>query len=158
MSPLHIFLLLSFIFVCFLLIVSVLLQTGKGGGMAGLGGGSSDTAFGAHTANVLQKFTLYSVVVFFVLVIVLAHYSKREVNNSSVMDNFVAPQAETKPVAPTTQPVVTGTPAPATPSSTVPTQANTAPETTIDLMSPVEKTTQDSVKLPDPKVAPTPVK
>jgi preprotein translocase subunit SecG len=91
MSPLHIFLLVTFAFVCFLLIASVLLQTGKGGGMAGLGGGSSDTAFGAHTANVLQKFTMYCVIAFFILVVALSHMSKRQGNNTSVMDNFIAP-------------------------------------------------------------------
>lgn len=91
MSPLHIFLLASFAFVCFLLIASVLLQTGKGGGMAGLGGGSSDSAFGAHTANVLQKFTMYCVIAFFALVISLSHMSKRSADNSSIMDDFVAP-------------------------------------------------------------------
>ena len=45
MSAIHILLLCVFIFVCFLLVSSVLLQTGKGGGMAGLGGGASDSAF-----------------------------------------------------------------------------------------------------------------
>lgn len=97
MSPLHIFLLVTFALVCFLLITSVLLQTGKGGGMAGLGGGSADTAFGAHTANVLQKFTMYCVIAFFVLVVFLSHMSKREADNTSVMDNFVAPSEQEIP-------------------------------------------------------------
>jgi preprotein translocase subunit SecG len=95
MSLLHISLLIVFIFVCFLLISSVLLQTGKGGGMAGLGGGSSDTAFGAHTANVLQKFTMWCVIGFFGLVITLSHMSKSGDDNNSVMDSFVAPAPAT---------------------------------------------------------------
>ena len=146
MTPLHIFLLLTFCCVCFLLVVSVLLQTGKGGGMAGLGGGSSDTAFGAHTANVLQKFTLYSVIVFFFLVITLAHYSKRDGNKSSVMDNFVAPQAEAKTVPEADK---TGTPAPAQGASATvtpnaveaasATNASPALPSPLDLTSPVKE-------------------
>ena len=146
MTALHIFLLLTFCCVCFLLVVSVLLQTGKGGGMAGLGGGSSDTAFGAHTANVLQKFTLYSVIVFFVLVLILAHYSKRDGNKSSVMDNFVAPQTESKTVPEADK---TGTPAPAEASSAtvapnaIPaastTNASATLPSTLDLTSPVKE-------------------
>lgn len=88
MTLLHISLLIVFIFICFLLISSVLLQTGKGGGMAGLGGGSSDSAFGAHTANILQKFTMWCVIAFFGLVVVLAHMTKQNDDSSSVMDHF----------------------------------------------------------------------
>lgn len=91
MSILHIALLCAFVFLCFLIICSILLQTGRGGGMAGLGGGASDTAFGAHTANVLQKFTMYCVVAFFVLVVVLGKTQKGEAERASVMEDFVAP-------------------------------------------------------------------
>jgi preprotein translocase subunit SecG len=97
MTLLHISLLIVFIFICFLLISSVLLQTGKGGGMAGLGGGSSDSAFGAHTANILQKFTMWCVIAFFGLVVVLAHMTKQNDDGASVMDNFTpAPKANTE--------------------------------------------------------------
>ena len=91
MTLLHISLLIVFIFICFLLISSVLLQTGKGGGMAGLGGGSSDSAFGAHTANILQKFTMWCVIAFFGLVVVLAHMTKQNDDGASVMENFTPP-------------------------------------------------------------------
>ena len=91
MSILHIALLCAFVFLCFLIISSILLQTGRGGGMAGLGGGASDSAFGAHTANVLQKFTMGCVVAFFVLVIVLGRTQKGANEATSVMDDFVAP-------------------------------------------------------------------
>lgn len=95
MSSIHIFLLCIFSINCLLLISSVLLQTGKGGGMAGLGGGVSDSAFGAHTANVLQKFTMYCVITFFVLVVVLAHTLKGDSGSeSSVMDGYQAPVKE----------------------------------------------------------------
>lgn len=132
MSPLHIFLLVTFAFVCFLLIASVLLQTGKGGGMAGLGGGSSDTAFGAHTANVLQKFTMYCVIAFFVLVVLLSHTSKRELSKDSVMDNFVAPVEKTETPESTTS-VSAEAPADATPAAATPAASptvDTAPTST----------------------------
>lgn len=102
MTTLHIFLLVLFIFLCFLLIGAVLLQSGKGGGMAGLGGGNSDTAFGAHTANVLQKFTMFCVIGFFVLVIVLAHtLQNNKKDNTSLMEGYTpekieVPSVETK--------------------------------------------------------------
>jgi protein translocase SecG subunit len=92
MSVIHIALLCAFVFLCFLIISSILLQTGKGGGMAGLGGGASDSAFGAHTANVLQKFTMYCVIAFFVLVVVLGKTQKGASDSTSVMEGFVAPQ------------------------------------------------------------------
>jgi len=75
--------------------------------MAGLGGGASDTAFGAHTANVLQKFTMYCVAVFFILVIVLGRTQKGNSDKSSVMDDFVAPQQTTEA---STEPVVGASP------------------------------------------------
>jgi len=123
MSTLHIVLLLTFILVCFLLISAVLLQTGKGGGMAGLGGGGSDTAFGAHTANVLQKFTGWFVFVFFILVISLSHTLKEGGQTESVMDTFkpvAAPKAAapaTTPTPATTAPATPATPAPASPKT-----------------------------------------
>jgi preprotein translocase subunit SecG len=125
MTTLHLFLLILFIFLCVLLIASVLLQSGKGGGMAGLGGGSSDTAFGAHTANVLQKFTMFCVISFFVLVVVLAHTLKGgNDGEKGALDNYKTSTTNPNPtglpdstndnsgtVAPppvTTQPLETG--------------------------------------------------
>jgi preprotein translocase subunit SecG len=105
MTTLHIFLLIVFAFLCLLLIAAILLQSGKGGGMAGLGGGASDSTFGAHTANVLQKFTMICVGIFFVLVVVLAHTLKGSNGDvSSVLDNY-------KPEKPTAVPVNNAPPA-----------------------------------------------
>ena len=108
MTTLHIFLLVIFIFLCIFLIASVLLQSGKGGGMAGLGGGNSDSAFGAHTANVLQKFTMVCVISFFVLVVVLAHTLKADKgSDKSILDGYIPPTAA--PIAPPVSSVDTGT-------------------------------------------------
>ena len=160
MTTLHITLLLVFTFVCFLLISAVLLQTGKGGGMAGLGGGGSDTAFGAHTANVLQKFTGWIVFVFFILVITLSHTLKDGERTDSVIDSFqpvqtnnpapsAAPSQQPKasaatpvapipaPAAPTQSALPTSPVAPQTPE---PSQATSAPNVPVTVPDPTPAT------------------
>lgn len=154
MSTLHIVLLIVFIFVCFLLISAVLLQTGKGGGMAGLGGGGSDTAFGAHTANVLQKFTGWFVLVFFVLVVSLSHTLKDEPEATSVIDTFKAPtsnQAVPQPAPQQAAPAQTPAPSP-TPAT--PTPSNPAPKAEIPALP---TTTPEPSQAPAaPTTVPTP--
>ena len=60
------------ILVSLFLILVVLAQKSKDGGMgAALGGGAAEAAFGAETNNVLSKSTIYSAVLFFVLAFVL---------------------------------------------------------------------------------------
>src|SRR3954469_6737916 len=56
------------ILVSLFLILVVLAQKSKDGGMgAALGGGAAEAAFGADTSNVLSKSTIYAAVLFFVL-------------------------------------------------------------------------------------------
>lgn len=56
------------ILVSLFLILVVLAQKSKDGGMgAALGGGAAEAAFGAETGNVLSKSTIYAAVLFFVL-------------------------------------------------------------------------------------------
>ena len=60
------------ILVSIFLILVVLAQKAKDGGMgAALGGGAAEAAFGAETGNVLSKSTIYAAVLFFVLAFVL---------------------------------------------------------------------------------------
>src|SRR3954469_11396514 len=60
------------ILVSLFLILVVLMQKSKDGGMgAALGGGAAEAAFGADTSNVLSKSTIYAAVLFFVLAFVL---------------------------------------------------------------------------------------
>jgi len=55
------------VFVCVVLVITVLLQAGKGGGMGALGGGGSGTVFGGSGAgNFLTRFTAICAVVFMV--------------------------------------------------------------------------------------------
>jgi preprotein translocase subunit SecG len=60
------------ILVSIFLVLIVLAQKTKDGGMgAVLGGGAAEAAFGADTANVLTKATKYSAILFFVLAFAL---------------------------------------------------------------------------------------
>lgn len=56
----------------FVVLIVLMQRTGQGGGMgAALGGGAAESAFGADTNDVLTKTTIYSIIVFFVLALVL---------------------------------------------------------------------------------------
>ena len=60
------------ILVSVFIVLVVLAQKAKDGGMgAALGGGAAEAAFGAETGNVLSKSTIYAAVIFFVLAFVL---------------------------------------------------------------------------------------
>src|SRR5471032_1093589 len=60
------------ILVSFFLILVVLAQKAKDGGMgAALGGGAAEAAFGAETGNVLTRSTIFAAVIFFVLAFTL---------------------------------------------------------------------------------------
>jgi preprotein translocase subunit SecG len=60
------------IFVSIFLVLIVLAQKSKDGGVgAALGGGATEAAFGADTTNVLSKSTIYSAILFFLLAFTL---------------------------------------------------------------------------------------
>ena len=60
------------ILVSLFLVLVVLAQKSKDGGMgAALGGGAAEAAFGAETGNVLSKSTIYAAIIFFVLAFAL---------------------------------------------------------------------------------------
>jgi preprotein translocase subunit SecG len=64
--------------VCFVLILVVLLQSSKGGGLAGAFGAGGQTMFGGQeTATFLSRMTTYLAVTFMVLSLVLAFLSAR---------------------------------------------------------------------------------
>jgi preprotein translocase subunit SecG len=61
-----------FLFVCFILIMVVLIQKGRGGGLSGaFGGGGGNTAFGAKTGDVLTWATSVIFALFVILAVVL---------------------------------------------------------------------------------------
>jgi len=92
------------VIVCFLLILIVLLQSGKGADLAGaFGGGGSQTAFGARgTATFLSKLTTGAAIVFMLTAFSLSLFSSRK-GGSSVMERAKAPA--TKQSVPVSTPV-----------------------------------------------------
>src|SRR5438128_9668021 len=107
---------------CFLLIVVVLLQSGKAADLAGaFGGAGSQTAFGPRgAATILSQATTWCAIMFMVCAMALVLRVDRAVNTGgSAIYNTTKPAA-TKPVTPAP---VTPAPAPATtpaPNSSAP--------------------------------------
>nr|NJM03171.1 preprotein translocase subunit SecG [Desulfobacula sp.] len=78
--------------VCILLILIVLLQSGKGATMGvSLGGGAGQTLFGATgPASILTKITTAVAIIFMITSLVLAYLSGNQ-SETSVMEKAVAP-------------------------------------------------------------------
>jgi len=74
------FLTVSLVLVCFVLIVSVLLQSGKSAGLGGAISGGAEQLFGKQKARgmdlVLHRVTLVSSILFFVLAVAIAYWAK----------------------------------------------------------------------------------
>ena len=93
-----------------LLVAAVLLQAGKGGGLAASFGGASssaDSIMGTRQAgNLLTKISWWTGGIFIGLAFVLSLSSSRRAQPSSILDNtFAAPPAPVNaPAATTTQP------------------------------------------------------
>ncbi len=83
--------------VCILLILIVLLQSGKGAEMGvSMGGGASQTFFGAAgPANILTKITTGVAIIFMVTSLVLAYTSGHQ-SESSVMKKNSVPVEQKK--------------------------------------------------------------
>jgi preprotein translocase subunit SecG len=92
------FLTLLHIFVCVFLIIVVLLQAGKGGGMGiAFGGGGSQTVFGSSGAgNFLTKLTSATAFIFLITSLGLAHYSSQQ--DSKRLQRLAERKAEEKKV------------------------------------------------------------
>jgi preprotein translocase subunit SecG len=114
------------VIVCLLLILIVLLQSGKSADLAGaFGGGGSQTAFGARgTATFLSKLTTIAAIIFMLTSFTLSLYTVRQ-RGSSVMEGAKPPAS--KPSAPTALPGQKNppaTPGPAQPEPTQPTPSS----------------------------------
>lgn len=73
---LHSFLNVIHVFVCLFLILVVLLQQGKGGGLGGLGGAAATQVFGGRGAgNFMTRLTAICAVVFMLTSVALAYIS-----------------------------------------------------------------------------------
>ena len=90
------------VFVCFALILIVLLQAGKGAEMGAAFGGSSQTLFGSAGAmGFLTKLTTFAAVVFMITSLVLAFNSTRRASRSVVKERPV----QSAPATPSQVPV-----------------------------------------------------
>jgi preprotein translocase subunit SecG len=112
-----------YVFVCFVLLMVILLQQGKGGDMASaFGGGSSQTAFGARGgATLLSKITAGFAVLFMLGALGLAIIGERG-DSGSLLQGTPGPAAPAPAPAPATPESSTTLPpaAPATPPAEQP--------------------------------------
>ena len=75
MSALYLVCLIILLIDCALLAIVVLFQDNRSGGLAGaLGGGATDSAFGARTAEKMSRLTMYLAGAFFVLVLATGYF------------------------------------------------------------------------------------
>ncbi|MDX1390357.1 MAG: preprotein translocase subunit SecG [Acidobacteriota bacterium] len=91
------------VIVSFVLILVVLLQTGKRADLAGaFGGGGSQTAFGPRgTASVLSKATTISAVLFMVTSLTLSVWTSKEASNrGTVLDEVSTTEDQGAPAVP----------------------------------------------------------
>ena len=124
----YVALLVLYIFICFFLILVVLVQQGKGADIAGaFGGGGTQTAFGARGANtLLHKLTTGAFIGFILIAMTLTILEARPSTNS-VMQKFAGTPGKTAaPVPPgaAPAPAVPGAPVQAAP----PAPASPAPQ------------------------------
>ena len=81
MGILSIFLLVIFVIVSLLLIFMVIIQNEGSEGLGGIFAGSSNTAFGSRSSNVMQRFTYVLGALFFVCAFSLALLNKGSTGN-----------------------------------------------------------------------------
>jgi preprotein translocase subunit SecG len=99
------------VFICFLMIGAILLQSGKGAEIGASFGGSSQTVFGSRgPANFLSKLTVVVAAIFMLTSFTLAILAKQRTFESTVIDlnQKSSPATPSTPAQPTTE----STPAP----------------------------------------------
>src|SRR5512147_632601 len=84
------------VLVCVILVLVVLLQSGKGADLAGaFGGGATQTAFGSRgPASFLSKMTTAAAVVFMLTSIGLSMMSDRKIESKSVLETTKQQQTQ----------------------------------------------------------------
>ncbi|HEX6751635.1 MAG TPA: preprotein translocase subunit SecG [Longimicrobium sp.] len=112
------FLLILLVLDALVLIPVVLLQSGKGGGLAAMGGGAgTDTLFGSRQATtILHKASWWCGGLFVAIAFALSMLSARAARPTSVLRQGLQKSAPTAP-APAGQPAVPGVTQPATPTA-----------------------------------------
>lgn len=111
------------ILVSVFLVLIVLMQKSKDGGIgSALGGGAAEAAFGADTNNVLVQATKYSAILFFVLafLLYLGRIYERKSEKGAAGGALPAITAPAAPAAPAPAVTVPSTPAPAAAAAPAP--------------------------------------
>jgi preprotein translocase subunit SecG len=148
-----------FVLNCLVLIIVVLLQSGKAADLAGaFGGAGSQTAFGPRgAANVLSKATTWCAVMFMLCAMAMVLRTDKAVGQgSSILERVSqpAPKPAKPPVAPATTPATTPA-APATTPATTPAKAPaTAPSTPQSNSKPTSQPPAASQPAPAPAKKP----
>src|SRR6266404_4059552 len=110
-----------FILNCLVLIIVVLLQSGKAADLAGaFGGAGSQTAFGPRgAANVLSKATTWCAIMFMLCAMALVLRSDKAVGQgSSILQKVSQPAPKPAPATPPITPATTPATTPGTPPAT----------------------------------------
>jgi len=133
-----------FVLNCLVLIIVVLLQSGKAADLAGaFGGAGSQTAFGPRgAANVLSKATTWCAVMFMLCAFAMVLRTNKDVGQgSSVLEKVSkpAPKPATPAPAPVTTPAAPATGQASTPANAPASQPPTAPATTPAAQQPNSK-------------------
>lgn len=142
-----------------ILVLTVLLQAGKGSGMGAAFGGASGTVFGTRgPATLISKITCAAAVIFMITSLNLALSQSGGVRKGSIMDSYqAAPMATPAPAADTPQPAVSAPAAEEQPSSAeeaaapaadasmtaAPDEEESAPATEAETGAPVESAPAD---------------
>ncbi|MBU4120037.1 MAG: preprotein translocase subunit SecG [Proteobacteria bacterium] len=117
----HILVIILHVIVCIVLILTVLLQAGKGASMGAVFGGSSQTVFGSSgPGTFLGKMTTVVAIIFMLTSFSLSYTASRK--GSSLMEGASRPAAQK--TAPATEPGAP--PAPAAPAQKAPAGPQTA--------------------------------
>ena len=88
------------VFVCVLMILTILMQRPKNEGLgAAFGGGLTDNLFGAQTTTVLTKFTVWLGILFFVLTLLISLLQVRAISGQTKIQKEL-----TKAAAPVSTP------------------------------------------------------
>jgi preprotein translocase subunit SecG len=138
-----------FVMNCIVLIIVVLLQSGKAADLAGaFGGAGSQTAFGPRgAANVLSKATTWCAIMFMLCAMALVLRTDKAVGQgSSILQKVSQPAPKPAPVAPPTTPAKT----PATTPVTQPAASQPASQTPASS----QPTTQQAPPTSQPASAP----
>ena len=91
------FIIIIHVIACLILIIAILLQSGRGGGMSELfGSGSSQTIFGARASAFLTRATTVSAILFLLTCISLTIFSSQKVK--SLMTDIQETEVVVEPV------------------------------------------------------------